>query len=209
LTRTQPTSEGADECSYSERLKRAFEAYEKGLAEEPSPLLDGFSDVVLSDSDLQRRLIRGASIEAAKPGFWDSVKKWRRAVGVASVKCKRFFANIGEKSQQQNSGIARHIEVSLATPGALKQQLVNREIRSHTLPKIGEQLEKIRGRLKSLRAEADESVNKVVYRRVSLGVVMFAAIIGLWSPVFLYLIARANSRSQELVGWRTQSPATA
>ncbi|MGO9060955.1 MAG: hypothetical protein ACLQU2_26765 [Candidatus Binataceae bacterium] len=210
--RTQPTSEGADQRSYGERLKRAFEVYEKGLAEhaQPYPLLDVFSDAVSSDSEHGLRLISGASIEAEKPAFWDPVKEsfpsfwngglkqWHRAVGVAPAKFKSFFGNIGEKWQKPNGGSGPHIGESLATLGAVKQELVNREIPSPTLNKIGQQLEKIRGRLKTLRAEANEWASKVIYHRVLLGVV----IIGLLSPMFFYLIVRANSRSQEVAAIR-------
>jgi hypothetical protein len=210
--RTKPTGESAEECSHSEQLKRAFEAYEKGLAEEARsyPLLDGFSEVVFGDSDLKRRSITGLT-GAAKPGFWYSVNKsisgvlnggleqGQRVRRVASVDCKRLLGNARKKWQQQKSGIARHVGLSLTTLRALRQQLVNSAIPSHILHKIDDQLEKIRGRLKPLRAKGDESVNRVVYRRVLLGVVIFAAVIGLCSPVFLYLIARADSRSQELV----------
>jgi len=203
--RTQPTSQGADERSHGERLKRAFEVYEKGLAEHAQsyPLLDVFSDAVPSDSEHGLRLIRGASIKAEKPAFWDPVKEnfpsfwngglkqWHRA---APPKFKSFFGSIGEKWQKHNGGIGQHIGASLATLRAVKQELVNREIPSHTLNKIGEQVEKIRGRLKTLRAKANQWATKVVYHRILLGV----AIIGLLSPMFFYLIVRANSRSQEV-----------
>jgi hypothetical protein len=89
------------------------------------------------------------------------------------------------------------VGVAVTTLRALRQELVNRAISSHILRKIDDQLEKIRGRLKPLRAEGNESVNRVIYRRFLLGVVIFAAVIGLCSPVFFYLIARADSRSQE------------
>jgi hypothetical protein len=207
--RTQPTSEGADERSYSERLKRAFEVYEKGLAENTKsyPVTDVSSDAILSDTEHGPRLIRGASIEAEKTAFWDPTvkesssfwngghKQWHRAVGMTPVKFRSFFGNIWENWQRQNSGIAQHIGGSLATLGRLKQELVNCEIPSHARTKIGEKLEKIRGRLKALRAEASEWAIEVAYDRVLLGVV----IIALLSAMFLYLIVRANSPSQEVV----------
>ena len=210
--RAQPTSEGVGECSHGERLRRAFEAYEEALARQtkPYPLADGVSEVVPSDSDLRRSLIRVASIEAPKSAFWDSVKKsvsdlrigsleqWHRTVGAAPVKFKRLLAKIGEKWQGRDSRIAQHSGASRATVGALEQRLVNHEAPSRTLHKINERLERIRERLKQFWAEAHESVGKVVDRRVLPGVVIFAAIIGLLSAVYLYLNALVNSRSQEL-----------
>ncbi len=186
--------------------------YEKGLAEQTKsyPLLDVFSDAVLSDTEHGSKLIRGASIEAEKPAFWNptvkesssfwnvGLKQWHRTVGMAPAKFRSLFGNIGENWQKQNSGIAQHIIGSLATLKTLKQELVNREIPSHARNKIGEQLEKIRGRLKALRVEANEWAIKVAYDRVLLGVV----IIGLLSATFLYLIARANSRLQEVAAIR-------
>ncbi len=109
------------------------------------------------------------------------------------AKFKSFFGNIGEKWQKHNGGIGQHIGESLATQG-----LVNREIPSPTLNKIGEQLEKIRERLKTLRAEANEWATNVVYHRILLDLV----IIGLLSPMFFYLIVSANSRSQEVAAIR-------
>lgn len=206
--RAQPTSEGVDERSYGEKLKRAFEVYEQGLAEDaqPYPLLDVFSDAVPSNSEHGLRLIRGASIKAEKPACWDPVKEsfssfwngglkqWHRAAGMAPAKFKNFFGNIVEKLQKHSGGIGQHIGESLATLGAVKQVLVNRGIPFHTLNKIGKQLEDIRGRLKTIRAETNEWASKAAYHRVLLGVV----IICLLSPMFFYLIVRANSRSQDV-----------
>jgi len=191
--KAEPTAEGGEECSYGQRLKRTFGAYEKRLAEqsESSLLLDGSSDAVSSDSEHGWRLGTVASIEAEKPAFSDPVKEiytgfsnggleqWHRAVGVAPAKFTRFFANIAEEWQKQNSRISQHIGESLT---ALE--------------------DKIRAHLKTLRAEANEWATKMVYHRVLLGVVIFAAIIYLLSPVFLYLIVRANSRAQELAAIR-------
>lgn len=205
--KAEPTAKGADECSYGERLKRAFGAYEKGLVEQtkPYPLCDVFSDAVPSDGEHGWRLI-----EAEKPAFWDagktifsgfwngSLEQWYRALGAAPAKFRRFFANIPEKWQKQNIGISQHIGESPAALEALKQDLVNHKIPSNPLHKIDEQLENRRAHLRTLPAKANEWATKMVYHRVLLGAVVFAAVIGLLSPVFLYLIARANSRSQEL-----------
>jgi hypothetical protein len=188
--KAEPTAEGGEECSYGQRLKRTFGAYEKGLAErsEPYPLPDGFSDAVSSDSEHGWRLVAGASIEAEKPAFSGPVKEiftgfsngglgqWHRAVGVAPAKFTRFFANIAEKWQKQNSRISQRIGESLV---ALE--------------------DKIRAHLKTLRAEANEWATKMVYHRVFLGVVIFAAILDLLSPVFLVShrprkFARARAR---------------
>ncbi len=113
-------------------------------------------------------------------------------------KFRSFFGNIGENWQKQNGGIAQHIRGSLAIVKTLKQELVNRGIRAHTRNKIGEHLEKIWGSLKALRTEANEWAIKVASDRVLLGVV----IIGLSSAMFLYLIARANSRLQQVAAIR-------
>jgi hypothetical protein len=186
--KAEPTAEGGEERSYGQRLKRTFGAYEKGLAEqsEPSPQLDGFSDAVSSDSEHGWRLVTGPPIEAEKPVVSDPVKEIytgfsnggleqeHLAVGVAA-KFTRVFANIADKWQKQNSRISQHIGESRA---ALE--------------------DKIRAHLKTLRAEANEWATKMVFHRVILGVVIFAAIIDLLSPVFLYLIVRANSRAQGL-----------
>ena len=186
--KAEPTVEGGEECSYGQRLKRAFWAYEKGLAEhsEPSPRLDGFSDAGSSDREHGWSLVTGISIEAEKPAFSDPVKQifsgfsncgleqWHRAVAVVPAKFTSFFANIAEKWQKQNSRIAQHIGESFA---ALE--------------------DKIRAHLKTLRAEGNEWATKMVYHRVLLGVVILVAIIDLLSPVFLYLIVRANWRAQE------------
>jgi hypothetical protein len=107
--------------------------------------------------------------------FSGGIEQWHRAVGVAPAKFTRFVANIAEKWQKQNGRISHHMGESLA---AL--------------------VDKIRAHLKTLRAKANEWATKMVYHRVLLGVVIFAAIIDLLTPVFLYLIVRANSRAQEL-----------
>jgi hypothetical protein len=186
--KAEPAAEGGEECSYGQRLKRTFVAYEKGLAEQsgPYPLLDSFSDAASGESEYGWRLVAGGSSEAEKPAFSDPVKEiftgfsnggleqWHRAVGVPSAKLTRLFANIAEKWQTQNSRIAQHIGESLASLE-----------------------DKIRAHLNTLRAEANEWATKMVYHRVLLGVVIFVAIIDLLSPVFLYFIVRANSRVQE------------
>jgi hypothetical protein len=202
-----PTTEGVVECSYGERLKWAFEAYEKRLGEHTKlyPSTDHFSGAVPSQSEHGSRLFRGASVEAERPAFGDWVKQilsgfWNggleqchRAVGVARSSFKRFSANIAGKWQRR-SGALQHISKSLATLGALKQELVIRELSTHILHKIEEWLEKMTASLKALRSQANQWATKLAYHRVSFGVV----VIGLLSALFLYLIARMNSRSQEL-----------
>src|SRR5271170_2895411 len=114
------------------------------------------------------------------------------------AKFRSFFGDIGENWQKQNGEIAQHIRGLLAIVKTLKQELVNRGIRAQFCNKIGEQVEKMWGSLKALRTEANEWAIKVASDRVLLGVL----IIGLSSAMFLYLIARANSRLQQVAAIR-------
>jgi len=155
--KAQPTSEGTDECSYGERLKRAFEAYEKGLTEHTKPYV--FSDVVPSGSGLGLRLLRGASIEARTPAFGDPIKKSfsgnggieqrQRAAGAAHVKFKRFFANIWKKWQKQSSRLgagagavafSRKKTGSNSNVATVGDTRVQNSVNNHPLPVVSSDL---------------------------------------------------------------------